>query len=134
MLLNRWYKAGIKWISDIMDTETGKMLTNKELERKFNITISFTEYLGVQTAIPQSWLNTIQTYREEQEEEEDYKLIDKLLDAEKSTPVVYCLLIKSKFEPPTINAEKWNQDLQTNKHRPRTIYGHARENTHKYHK
>ena len=100
-------------MSDIIYTETGKMVPKEHLERKHKIKIPFTEYLRVKTAIPKRWLNILEG-KEGTEEEEDYKLIDRLLDAEKPTPLVYRLLLNNIFEPLTPKAEKWNQDLDTN--------------------
>ena len=48
----KWYNAGIKWLSDIVNEEEGRMLTLSEIESKYDIAIPFTEYLGLQTSIP----------------------------------------------------------------------------------
>ena len=43
----RCYKAGVRWISNIIHEDEGRMLTMVELETKFNINIPFAEYLDV---------------------------------------------------------------------------------------
>ena len=51
MVIQRWYKKGIRWLKDIIHENENRMLTLEELESKYNTNMPFTEYLGVQKAI-----------------------------------------------------------------------------------
>ena len=93
------------------------MLTLKELENKYHTTIPFTEYLGVQKAIPREWLLTIQSQEDhdtKEEEEEDYKWIDRISDNKQHGKLIYNHLLQNKFLPPTAKLEKWNEEMHSN--------------------
>ena len=108
----KWYNAGIKWLSDIVNEETGRMLRLAEIERKYGLAIPFTEYLGVKISIPRHWWVTISRVGHE-EEEEDYKWIDRIMDNQQHGKMIYNHLVQTEFIAPTKKAEKWNEDLQT---------------------
>ena len=48
---------------------------------------------------------------EVEEEEEDYKLIDQMLDSDSPSKLVYNKLIKKKRIIPTKAMDKWRRDL-----------------------
>ena len=116
-LNQRWYNKGIRWLKDLVHTNETRMLTLGELELKYDTKIPFTEYLGVHQAIPRKWLRIIQHpigQDIEEEEEEDYKWIDRISDNKHHNKLIYNHLVQTKFLPPTAKLEKWNEDMRTN--------------------
>lgn len=128
----KWYRKGIRWLKDLIHEPENRMLTLEELENKYHTIIPFTEYLGVQKAIPREWLLTIQSQDDQditEEEEEDYKWIDRLSDHRQHGKLIYNHLLQRKFLPPTAKLEKWNEEMQTNLTMKQALYGLEKNRT-----
>ena len=100
----KWYNAGIKWLSDIVNEDEGRMLTLSEIEFKYDIAIPFTEYLGLRTSIPRQWWAAIGAV-DQNEEEEDYKWIDRVMDNKHHGKMIYNHLVQTEFIAPIRKAE-----------------------------
>ena len=89
-MFHTWYKAGIKWMSDIVHDNQKRYLTQLELEHKYPLKIAFTDYYGLLKSIPREWTTKLRTMDIEIDEEgtEDYKWIDRILNSEKPTQMV----------------------------------------------
>lgn len=49
-----WYQKGIKFVNDLVN-DNGQFLTCDELNRKYNLNITFLEILSIRSAMPQPW-------------------------------------------------------------------------------
>jgi hypothetical protein len=112
-----WFRAGITWIQDIIKvTRDGNLeiMTKDELDMVFQTRLKTLEYNGLVRAIPATWRRTIHSSQLEDEEEiDDPKLINCILDSKNPGKWIYNELIKGKGQQPTGAMHKWNRDLQT---------------------
>ena len=115
--IKAWEQKGIRWISDILyEEEVGgqlRFLTQDELQDMYNIKTDFLTYLGVIQSIPQPWRNTLKQHTEaaSEEEHEDYKLVDQMMDSKQPTRLIYNAKIKNKSRSPEKQLERWKEDL-----------------------
>ena len=114
----KWMKNGINWISDLLKTDENNNITfisTEEVSRKINHTVMHFHYISLLHAIPKSWKRKITSNDNSDEEEdlEEYKLIDRMLDTNKATKYIYEQLIHKKSQKPTETMAKWRQDLNT---------------------
>jgi hypothetical protein len=120
LLWKKWDEQGIRWIADLLKEEQdGRLyiLTREELEEYYDLKIPHMTYNSLLSAIPKAWKQKIRgtpNLNEEETEEEDYKLIDQLLDNKKPMQMMYNKLVKKKIENPTNAMAKWNRDLKLN--------------------
>jgi hypothetical protein len=121
LLWKNWDEHGIRWIADLLIEEQDgslRILNREELEEYYDLKIPHMKYNSLLTAIPRVWKQKIRRNtdiaEESLEEEEDYKLIDKLLDSDKPMRMIYNKLIKRKRETPSNAINKWNRDLRIN--------------------
>jgi hypothetical protein len=114
----KWKNKKINWIIDLTKLENNRrrFMTKQELEETYNINISILEYLGIIDAIPQHWRRSIKNDNDdiESESEEDYKLIDQILDSKRPMNKIYQKLIRKKKERPTRALTKWKTELNIN--------------------
>ena len=103
------------WTNDSLRTDNSfKFLSHQELERKYNMKIPFTEYIGIITALPTAWKEILKNrIDEEWDELEDHKLIDRLDESPHPSRMLYKELLKDEFIPPTKVVARWNTDLGT---------------------
>jgi hypothetical protein len=120
-----WDEAGIKWIQDLItESETGKRWkTIKEIRSEYKITINTMDYNSIISAVPREWKNKLKQ-NEENQDEEDYKLIDQLIDNKRPTKYMYEELVKGKREIPIKAMDKWRRDLRNNIDNNRILKGH----------
>jgi hypothetical protein len=121
-----WQENNINWLADIlMEDEHGlRFLTFEELNDGDG-RIKIMEYNSLKSSIPHSWKCMIREYNiSNQEETEDHKLIDQLLDQKKPMRYVYQKLVKRKKSLPTTSIEKWNIELNSNLTVEETLNGH----------
>ena len=110
--LKQWETKGIRWISDLMyeDDKTGtlRFLSQAELETMYNIKTDFVTYWGFLHSIPKVWRNTLMlpsNTTTAEDEEGDYKLVDKLMDAKQPSRLIYDCKIKNKSYQATCKME-----------------------------
>jgi len=112
-----WERMGLRWINQLTtDTQDNKLrfLTLEELEGRMRCRIPYLKYYGLIDAIPRTWRNIINRLEENEEEErEDYKLIDKMIDSTSSTKLLYNRLVGEKCEIPLIPLDKWRTQLHS---------------------
>jgi hypothetical protein len=122
----RWDEAGIKWLQNlIIDKEDGRRWkTIEEIRSEYKITIDTMDYNSIKSAIPRKWKTRIMA-GEEDEEEEDYKLIDQLKDNKRPTKYMYEALVKGKQDTPEKSMNKWRRDLKCNIENNRILKGHS---------
>ena len=112
----KWEEKGIRWLNDILIEDTDmslRFLSYEELCDFFDFKPIQLTYQGLIHAIPSSWKNTISIYDgQETEENEDYKLADRLSDSKKPTNLLYRSMIKGKYKRPSETITKWSQELE----------------------
>ena len=110
-----WMNQGIKWIGDLIQENNHgerRFISNTDLATKLGFKPMFLKYHGIIQAIPAEWKITIQDNTEEEDnEEEDYKLIDKMLDSSKASKMIYSKLVKEKTIPPQQALNKWRNTV-----------------------
>ena len=98
-----------------MENEAGEIrfMTEQELTTKLGFKPMFLIYSGLKNAIPRQWKRVIRTNPEDknQEEQDDYKLIDRLVDSKKQSKIIYKILVSKKTSKPVEIIEKWKTDL-----------------------
>ena len=50
----KWVEAGAMYIQDLLN-DNGELLTQTQFANKFNLKMSFTDYLGLISALPKEW-------------------------------------------------------------------------------
>jgi len=113
--IKTWADKGILWINDLVKENpdgTANFKTIEELEGILEQPIPRLTYMGLMAAIPQEWKRTIRL-NEDTVDNEDYKLIDQLMDTPKASRVVYDSIINTKCKPPLKAIEKWQTELAT---------------------
>jgi hypothetical protein len=122
----KWDEAGIKWLHNLItENETGKRWkTIKEIRAEFQITIETMDYNSIKSAVPREWKLRIRT-EEEEEDKEDYKLIDQLIDNKRPTKYMYEEMVKGKRETPMKAMDKWRRDLKSNTENRRILKEHT---------
>ena len=124
----RWAEKDIMWMNDILTEGTPyRMLTLEELEGKYKLKIPFTEYYGILKAIPSSWKMILRGT--EQEDIEDYKLIDMIDENKSPSKIIYRLLMQEIFEPPHTKVQKWAEHLTLTLHMDEFLRGLERGRT-----
>jgi len=113
----RWETAGIRWINQLT-TETGqnisRFLTKEELETQIKSKIPYLQYYGLIDSIPKSWRKIIIRPEDDEDEDiEDYKLIDQMVDSTSSTKLIYNKIVSGKCELPKQQLNKWRAQLHT---------------------
>jgi exonuclease III len=110
----KWADNGILWIQDLVIEEHNqrRWKTIKEIRDEYKITIDTMDYNSIKSAIPKEWRRALKQEIEESDEEEDYKLIDQLMDKKRPTKYMYEELIRTKKEKPIKAMNKWRRDLQ----------------------
>jgi exonuclease III len=89
--------------------DTGEILTHKEFEEKFQIKTPFTKFYGIRHSIRNTWGKFFDstTYEETQE---NPNLAMKLDTKEKSSRVIYRIMLGRKCIQPQNKKEKWEKD------------------------
>jgi len=109
----RWEEKGIAWLNQLIVEDLHgrlKFISHEELERNLTMRIPIMSYYSLRDAIPNEWKRTINS-NIEIEEDEDYKLIDRLLDNKQATKLLYTSLVDNKSSTPDNALEKWTIDL-----------------------
>ena len=101
----RWMKNGINWISDLLKSDEDNNISFRSIEeinRKINHPLMYIHYINLMQAIPKSWKRKIASnYNSDDEEDlEEYRLIDRMLDKKKATKYIYEQLIHKKGQQP----------------------------------
>ena len=101
-----------------MENQDGqrRFMSQQEIAHKLGFNPMFITYIGLLQAIPKEWRRKLATnniYEAGEEELEDYKLIDKLLDNQKPTKFIYNNLVTKKAIKPITTINKWKRDLIT---------------------
>lgn len=55
-----WHQAGIKQISDLVDSYEGQFLSFNSFRNKFNVKCNFLQYYSILSSIPQNWKKLLQ--------------------------------------------------------------------------
>ena len=99
-----------KWMNDILKEEGHYyVMTLEELEARHNI--SLTEYYGLIRAIPKQWKSIQSNKNLDNEDTEDYKVIDMIDNSQHPCQLMYKLFMKQRFIPPKLKALKWADEL-----------------------
>jgi hypothetical protein len=119
ILWKKWDEKGIRWIADLLqEDQNGKLifLTKEELEDFYDLKVTQMNYNSIISALPRKWKKVIKTNTviNEDEDKEDYKLIDKIQDSKKPMSMIYRRLVKRERETPTKAINKWNRDIRKN--------------------
>jgi hypothetical protein len=112
----KWEKEGIRWMADLMEEDCDnrlRFLNKDELEERYDIRIGQMEYISLMNSIPRNWKKRIKTHGIEKEEtgEEDYKLLDKIMDNKRPMNMVYKRIVNRKKESPYNALLKWRRDM-----------------------
>jgi len=110
-----WYKSGIRTISNLLNTASGKFYTWPELVIKYDITDSFLHYYSILSAIPKRWKLIIKELFHDRLNIDHVKHIshtDKLFTLIKPAGTLYKDLINNYMkDQPFDRADKWSADL-----------------------
>ncbi len=110
ILYKRCFKKGVVFIKDIVDYRTGEFLTFEALNTKYGKTITFVEYHGILSAIPQSMKQVLQ--QNQQNNNLPVHNYDVFVMKNWDTRFFYTKSIENKNIIPIL-AEKWQDLLQT---------------------
>jgi exonuclease III len=128
-----WKAIDINWVADlvIIDEKGRRILTKAELSDICETNINTMEYNMLISAIPKTWktkiktdLETIMQEENNEEEEVNPSLIEKLLNAKKPSNMIYRELIKKKKQQPIKALNKWRRDLGINWDNNTILKGH----------
>jgi len=111
-----WEVKGLRWINQIVtETPMGqqRFLNQEEIEEIIEGRIPRLQYLGLIDAIPRPWRRKIILNIEEEDELEDYKLIDRMMDNLRPSKLLYDQIIERLHEPPQNALNKWTRYLET---------------------
>ena len=110
-----WMEQGIQWIGDlIQENNVGerKFMSEADLTTKLGFKPMFLKYQGLIKAIPNEWKKIIMTNTENEDNEaDDYKLIDQITDTIKATKMIYTKIVKAKSKRPEAALNKWRNTL-----------------------
>jgi hypothetical protein len=115
----KWEEQGIRWMADLLEenmTNELRILRKDEIEDLYDITIGHLEYNSLITSIPREWKRKIRTHGQnnkenEEEDQEDYKLIDRMQDSKRPLNLVYKRKIQREHEIPGKALDNWRRDL-----------------------
>jgi hypothetical protein len=118
LYFKNWDNADIKWVADLIDeNDKGErsFCTRQELIEMGIEKLTQMQYNIIISAIPKKWREKIKIkINYEEDEQEDYKLLDFLLDSKKPMRKIYSKLIKEKRTTPTLAIQKWINETQSN--------------------
>jgi hypothetical protein len=122
----KWNDFGIYWMADIIfeENDTLRFLTYEELAEGNTSNINWMEYNSLMSAIPKNWKKIIRENQEVQEEHEDFKLIDQMMNQKRPMNYMYKKIVKKKITLPEKNIEKWKKDLSSNLDLKEVLKGH----------
>ena len=104
--IDKWQKAGISTISDILDGECN-FLSHTELCNKYNISCNFLEILQIRQSIPIHWRNMLSNVDLKKTTKKAVQINDKLVPVDRlSCKFYYWLLIYKKLRKPQCTI-KW---------------------------
>jgi len=106
-----WYEKGIRWLGDLLNENTGHLLTHTEFDNKFQVNSTFIEYWGIIKAIPREWRRIVRVSDRVNTEIDFVNLADKIWDSTSPVKDMYKILVKSKFIPQKDKWGKWKEDL-----------------------
>ena len=97
IFLKEWENRGMRWISDLLyenDTNNSlRFLSQKELEDMYDLKTDFLTYGSTIHAIPTEWRRKLKIHDPNQdnddEDHDDYKLVDQLLDNDQPSRLIY---------------------------------------------
>ena len=104
-----WAQAGVRYIQDLLD-ENGHLMSHTHFTRKVNLTIPFTTYTGIISALPRDWARQLKMPITEIPEATT-RLADKLEGKPKASRKLYNLIIAQKSQKPTTIVERWEKEL-----------------------
>jgi exonuclease III/nitrogen regulatory protein PII-like uncharacterized protein len=105
-----WSQRGIKYVHHLLDEE-GHWLDHTSFQKRHNISIPFTELYGLQNAIKESWGKPSE-WKIQDKEEDSRRLLDCLDKKEKTSRIIYSILIEKKRVKPVERMQKWGEDIQ----------------------
>ena len=94
-----WYQAGIKQISDLIDSCEGHFLPFDSFRNKFNVKCNFLQYYNILSSIPQNWKKLLQ----ESSKDPDTPLTS---ICSLSCKAIYSILRNLESLPPPTSEEK----------------------------
>ena len=128
----RWIEKGILWISDIMvENDAGelRLMNDTEIAEKLGFRPMFLQYRGLIDAIPNTWKRWLTTNRQHdevnEEEDDDYKLIDRLMDNPSPSKLIYEMLIKEKRVKPSKAIQWWKENLNIDTEEKKILKSHS---------
>lgn len=111
-----WENKGIRWVNDLLFEEndmTLRFLTLEEFKDHYDLNPNALTYLGLKDAIPKDWKRRLWNHNGAIEDNiEDLKLADKLIENKEKTRTMYKTILKRKSEKPTNALNKWMADIQ----------------------
>jgi hypothetical protein len=123
-----WYDEGFKYIADLifMDNQ-GKMsfMTPNEIKDFHIKNYNVMEYNSLISAIPKKWKKTLLQENELQDDEEQ-KLIEKILENKKPMKCIYTKLVEKKSIKPLKSIEKWKRELNITTEEEHILNGHKK--------
>jgi exonuclease III len=104
-----WDEADIRWVADLIfenDEGVKRFFDKKELEEMGINNLTQMQYNIMISAIPKPWRVELKADNIIEETQEDYKLLDTLLDSKKPMRKIYTMLVKRKATKPN----KWKNE------------------------
>ncbi len=112
---NTWERNGIIFVSDVINPETGRLLSHTDIERKYMMNVDIMKYNSLISAIPKEWIRKIVAMAKplNMEHVRVESPLPELLYKGKLVPIThlynkdfYSILLNAYFVPPTAIA-KW---------------------------
>lgn len=112
LFYSNWYRAGIKHVADLFNSE-GEFISLNAFILRYNITIDFLNWHAIKKAIPADWVSTINNEIGNKEHITRHYKVDELKFAKKGSKLVYSKLMTFEYLIPIKSFNKWSNELNT---------------------